>query len=88
MARRRTAIAIEITEGAIRVRHGARTLTLRPAPPPPNAEDAPDFVILLDDMTYWDAPDDDSEIDIDLLPAILTSIERECDKHGLSVEFE
>lgn len=88
MARRAPAIAIEITEGAVRVRHGERTLTLTPAAAPPEADSAPDFVLPLDDMTYWDAPHDEEEIEIALMPAILAAIERECDRHGLSVEFD
>lgn len=88
MTRRGPAIAIEITEGAVRVRHGGRTLTLTPEAAPPNADGAPDFVLPLDDMIYWDPPDDQEEIDIDLMPAILAAIERECERHGLSVEFD
>lgn len=88
MARRKPAIEVEITEGAIRVRHAGRTLTIVPAPPPPNAENAADFIIHLDDIAHWDAPDDETEIDVEKLQAILAAIEDQCDLHGLSVEFD
>lgn len=79
---------VELTEGAIRVRHGKRTLTIRPMPPPPDAEDAPDFLIHLDDLEAWDAPDNETEIEVAELQVILRAVEAECDRHGLSVEFE
>jgi hypothetical protein len=79
---------VELTEGAIRVRQGGRVLTITPAPPPPNADDAPDFIIHLDDIETWDAPDNEVEIDVAELQMILDAVETECEKHGLSVEFE
>jgi hypothetical protein len=81
-------LSVELTEGAIRVRQGKRTLTVKPAPPPPNAEDAPDFIIHLDDIETWDAPDNEVEIEVAELQMILTAVEAECERHGLSVEFE
>ena len=88
MGRRSPPLKVEITEGAIRVTSRTRRLTLRPAPSPPDAENAPDFIIHLDDIEFWDAPDDTEEIAIDDLQRILDAIEVECDNHGLSVEFE
>lgn len=88
MGRRGPPLKVEITEGAIRVTCRARQLTLRAVAPPPDAENAPDFLIHLDDIEFWDAPDDTEEISIDDLQRILDAIEAECDNHGLSVEFE
>ena len=88
MGRRGPPLKVEITEGAIRVTSRARQLTLRAVAPPPDAENAPDFLIHLDDIEFWDAPDDAEEISIDDLQRILDAIEAECDNHGLSVEFE
>ena len=88
MARRKPAIEVEITEGAIRVRHAGRTLTVVASPPPPAAEDAPDFIISLDDIERWDAPHESDEIDVEKLQLILAAIEDECDRHGLTVEFD
>lgn len=80
-------LEVELTEGAIRVRQGKRTLTITPTPPPPDAEDAPDFIVHLDDIETWDAPNE-LEIEIPELQLILSAVEAECEKHGLSVEFE
>ena len=81
-------LEVELTEGAIRVRQGGRVLTITPAAPPPNAGDAPDFIIHLDDIVTWDAPDNEAEIEVAELQMILHAVETECEKHGLSVEFE
>lgn len=88
MARRKPAIEVEITEGAIRVRHAGRTLTVVASPPPPDAGEAPDFLVSLDDIEHWDAPHEGDEIEVDKLQMILTAIEDECDRHGLTVEFD
>lgn len=88
MARRKPAIEVEITEGAIRVRHAGRTLTIAAASPPPDAEGSPDYIVRLDDIEHWDAPHDEAEIDVEELQLVLAAIEDECDRHGLSVEFD
>ncbi|MFO1137348.1 MAG: Imm74 family immunity protein [Rhodoblastus sp.] len=88
MARRKPAIEVEITEGAIRVHHAGRTLTVVASPPPPAADGSPDFIIRLDDIEHWDTPHDEDEIDVEKLQLILTAIEDECDRHGLTVEFD
>ena len=80
--------AVELTEGAIRVRRGPRALTITPALPPPDADDAPDFIVHLDDIETWDAPDNEVEIEVTELQMILRAVEEECERHGLSVEFE
>ena len=99
---RRGAIAVEITEGAIRVRFDERRLTIKPASSIAaapvdsgaaavetfGAAAAPDFVVALDDIMYWDAPNDAEEIDINLMPRVLDAIERECARHGLTVAFD
>lgn len=88
MARRKPTIEVEITEGAIRARHAGRTITLTSCPPPPGAEESPDFIIRLDDIERWDPPHDEAEIGVEELQFLLTAIEDECDRHGLSVEFD
>ena len=88
MARRKPAIEVEITEGAIRVRHAGRTLTVVASAPPPDAEGAPDFLVQLDDIEHWDAPHEEDEIGVEKLQQILAAIEDECDRHGLTVEFD
>ena len=87
MARRAIAIEVEVTEGAIRVRQGGKTLTIRTAPPDDETEEA-DFIVRLDDIEHWDAPDDETPIDITELQRILEAVETQLDKHGLSVDFD
>lgn len=88
MARRAQAFEVEVTEGAIRVRRHGRTLTIRAAPPDADSDEDADFVVSLDDIEHWDAPDDDVPIDIVELQKILDAIETQLEKHGLSVDFD
>jgi hypothetical protein len=81
-------LEVEVTEGAIRVRQGSRVLTITPTQPPPDADEAPDFIIHLDDIETWDAPANEVEIEVTELQMILRAVEEECERHGLSVEFE
>jgi len=85
---RRSAIQIEMTEGAIRVLSGGRVLTIANSAPPPDADEDTDFFIRLDDIDNWDAPDEEVSIDIVELQTILEAIEEELERHGLSVTFE
>ena len=79
---------VELTEGAIRVVWRGRTRTIVPSPPPLNAEEAADFTVSLDDLMCWDAPDDESEIQMAELQKILEAIDDAFDKLGLSVAYE
>lgn len=88
MARRTSAIEVEVTEGAIRVRQGGRTLTIPAAPPDAESDEDADFIVRLDDIEHWDAPDDDAPIDIEDLQKILDAVEKQLEKHGLSVDFD
>jgi hypothetical protein len=88
MARRGSAIEVEITEGAIRVRSADRVLTLLNASPPCDAEETCDFFVRLDEIDYWDPPNEEIPIDIVELQKILEAIEAQVEKHGLTVEFE
>jgi hypothetical protein len=88
MAGRHERLTVSITEGAIRVASGEKTLTLTPIHAPPDAEGEPDFVIALDDIEAWDAPHDDALIEVEELQRIVRAVEDECDNRGLSVEFD
>ena len=79
---------VELTEGAIRVVWRGRTRTILPSPPPPNSEEAPDFTVNLDDLMCWDAPDDESEIEMAELQTILEAIDDAFDRLGLNVAYE
>lgn len=84
----RAKIKVEMTEGAIRVRQDSRALTIRVEAPDAESGAETDFVVRLAEIDYWDAPDQDEEIDIVDLQRILDAVERELDKHGLTVEFD
>jgi hypothetical protein len=79
---------VGLTEGAIRVVWKGRIRTILPSPPPPNAEEAADFIVNLDDLVCWDAPDDETEIEMAELQMILEAIDDAFDRLGLSVAYE
>ena len=85
---RRERFVVEITEGAIRVAAGGKLLTLTPVRPPLNQEATPDFILALDDIEHWDPPHDEEPIEIEELQRITRAVEDECDRRGLSVEFD
>lgn len=88
MARRSGGYQVEVTEGAIRVSRGGKTLTIPAAPPDSESHEDADFVIRLDDLDHWDPPDDDALIDVEELHKILDAVEQQLEKHGLSVDFD
>lgn len=88
MARRGSAIEVEITEGAIRVRSHGRVLTIANAPLPADFNEEADFLVRLDDIENWDPPHEDASIEIAELQRILEAIEQQAEKHGLIVAFE
>ncbi len=88
MTKRSARLSVDLTEGSIRVSHGAKILTITSGAGLPNAEFAPDFVVYLDDILHWDAPHEASEIEIEDLQKIVEAIEAEFTRRGLTVEFE
>jgi len=84
----RAKINVEMTEGAIRVRLDSRTLTIHAEAPDEDSGEETDFVVRLDELDHWDAPDQDKEIDIVELQKILDAVEKELAKHGLTVDFD
>ncbi len=88
MGRRASAIEVEVTEGAIRVRQSGRTLTIPIAAPDADSSEDADFLVRLDDIESWDAPDNETPIDIEALQKILDAIEDQLDRLGLVVDFD
>jgi hypothetical protein len=86
--RGRAQFTVILTEGAFRITHGMKVVTIFPAPNLPGAETPADFVIRLDEILFWDPPHQDSEIEIDDLQKIVEAIGDECERRGLVVEFE
>ena len=88
MGRRTGAIEVEMTEGAIRVRQSGRTLTIPIAPPDADSPADADYLVRLDEIESWDAPDDETPIEIETLQRILDAIESQLDRLGLVVDFD
>ncbi|WOJ88867.1 Imm74 family immunity protein [Methylocapsa polymorpha] len=89
MTRRRGAEPqITLTEGSIRVLWGDKVLTIPHAPGLPDAKDQADFIVDLDAILSWDAPNDANAIEVAELQKIVQAIETEFERLGLVVEFE
>jgi hypothetical protein len=88
MGRRIGAIEVELTEGAIRVRFNERTLTIPIAPPDADSPEEADFLVRLDDIESWDAPDDETPIAIEELQRVIDAIESHLDRRGLVADFD
>lgn len=88
MGKRRLEPQITLTEGSIRVRWADRVVTILPAASQPNMQEPADFVVDMDSILYWDAPNESVEIAVEELQAIMQTIEAEFDRLGLVVEFE
>jgi hypothetical protein len=84
----RAKIKVEMTEGAIRVHQDGRTLTIHAEAPDAESGEETDFVVRLDEIDTWDAPDQEKEIPIEDLQRILDAVEKELAKHGLTVDFD
>jgi hypothetical protein len=81
-------LSVELTEGAFRVTCGSKSLTIFPAADLPSAATPVDFVIRLDEILTWDAPHDDSEVEVEDLQKIVAGITAECERRALTVAFE
>ena len=88
MAGRAGGYQVEVTEGAIRVRRAGKTLTIPAAPPDGDSEEDADFIVRLDDLEHWDAPDAETPIGIQELQKILAAVATQLEQPGLSVAFE
>lgn len=84
----RAKVKVELTEGAIKVRHDGRTLTIHAEAPDADSGEDTDFLVRLDEIDSWDEPDRDQEITVEELQMILEAVEKELAKHGLTVDFD
>ena len=87
MARRGAAIEIEWADDLLKLRSKGRVLTIANAAQAGDEDDA-EFLVLLDDLQCWDAPDEATAIEIEELQKILEAIEDFGEKRGLAVSFE
>jgi hypothetical protein len=80
---------IVIIEGAIRVTHAERTMTVRCCVNDFDEEDDDtDVIVYLDDIQGWDPPHDKDKFEIDDLQKLLEAIEVTFAHHGLGVVFD
>jgi hypothetical protein len=87
MARRGAAIEIEMKDDALILRCNGRSLTVANAALEEDEEDA-DFLVRLDEIEFWDAPNQETAIEIDELQKILETIENFADRNGFDVAFD
>ena len=85
MTRRSTPIDIAMTAQALRVGWRARTLTIVNAARP---GDDSNFVVRLDEIEAWDAPNDDEAVEIEELQRICEAIEDYAESEGVNLAFE
>jgi len=88
MTRRAAAIEIELLNDGLRLRSKGRTLTIANAARLVKQEEDAEFLVLLDEIESWDAPDDQTPIEIEELPKILDAIEDFAERQGFSIAFE
>ena len=88
MARRPAEIEIELLNEALRVRYKGRALTIANAARAEDQEEDADFLVLLDEILFWDAPDDATPIEVEELLKIMEAIEDFADAQGFSIAFE
>ncbi|HMK90093.1 MAG TPA: Imm74 family immunity protein [Methylocystis sp.] len=86
MARRSAAIEITMTEQALRLSFRGRALTIANAARP--GDDEAEFLVRLDELERWDAPDDATPIEIDELQKICEAIEDFAESRGVVLAFE
>jgi hypothetical protein len=80
---------IVIIEGAVRVKRGERSMTIRCCVNDFDEEDDDtDVIVYLDDITGWDPPHEKDPFEIDDLHQLLEAIEIALGREGLGVEFD
>ncbi len=88
MASKKSAINVIVTESSIKVHYFDRTLTIKIERLDDEAEDNSNLFIKLDEIEYWDAPDNIKTISIVELQKILNAIESYAEKISTIIEFE
>jgi len=88
MVSKKTAITVIITEDSLKVHYFDRTLTMQLELLDDTIVNNSNFLIKLDDIEYWDAPDSTKTISIVELQKILDAVEIYAEKNGKTIEFE
>jgi hypothetical protein len=80
---------VVVLDGAIRVTHHDKTMTVRCCINDFDEEDDDtDAIVYLDDIRGWDAPHEDAAFEIEDLQKLLQAIEEAFARHGLGVMFD
>ena len=88
MLSKKSSITVIITEDSLKVYYFDRTLTMQLEPLDDTIGNNSNFFIKLDDIEYWDAPDNTKMISIVELQKILDAVEIYAEKNGKTIEFE
>lgn len=88
MVSKKSAITVIITEDSLKVHYFDRTLTMQLELLDDMIGNKSNFFIKLDDIEYWDAPDNTKMISIVELQKILNAVEIYAEKNGKTIEFE
>jgi hypothetical protein len=88
MVSKKTAITVILTEVSLKVDYFDRTLTMQLELLDDTIVNNSNFLIKLDDIEYWDAPDNTKTISIVELQKILDAVEIYAEKNGKTIEFE
>ena len=88
MAAKKSAIKVIITEDSLKVQCFDRTLTMQLEIFNDTIGNKSNFFIKLDEIEYWDAPDNTETISIVELQKILDAVEIHAEKNGKIIEFE
>ena len=88
MAYKKSAINVIAIADSLKVNYLDRSLTIQLEPLNNEAGNNSHFFIELDEIEYWDAPDNTKTISIVELQKILEAIEIHAEKKGKNIEFE
>lgn len=88
MAYKKSAINVIAIADSLKVNYLDRSLTIQLEPLYNQAGNNSHFFIKLDEIEYWDAPDNTKTISIVELQKILDAIEIHAEKNGKNIEFE
>lgn len=88
MVSKKKAITVIITEDSLKVHYFDRTLTMQLELLDDTIVNNSNFLIKLDDIECWDAPDSTKTISIVELQKILDAVETYAEKNGKTIEFE
>ena len=88
MASKKSSINVIATTDSLMVYYFNRTLTIQLEPLNDEPKNNSNFVIKLDEIEFWDTPDNTKTISIIELQKILDAVETYAEKNRRIIEFE